>query len=463
MDSIKTGRLLSLLKKSLGTIQGVPDLTWLDAKAIFQQPTILVLANYIYSHMGKNSISADIPPSSRESKMEELVKRFTSGLTPLARLSKRSTEANCVTLIGSTGFLGPQIVKFLLLDSRISSVYCLNRGEDAKDRTLSTLGQTLPNHDMGKLQFLRADLGKPFFGLDGLAWESISSNSTHLIFNAWNPNFSLPIQSFTPFLQGLRTSIDMSASRNQPPHIVFVSSIAAIGSWPHVHDGAQCIPETPASANMQAMCNGYGESKCIGEQILTAGNKFHGIPVSIVRAGQIGGFEDPTVGAWPRQGWLYNLFKASHHLGSFPESVAPFDWIPVDTFAKGIANLCRDDDKVGGVKVYNMVHPKPAPWRMIYSILTAKYGLKAGVESLPSWLDRLEETTRGVTEPKAGVGISKIYDFLRSLKHGREFDMACDNANAAMILGEVVPLDEDLLEQWFKPWVLNFPGAKGKI
>lgn len=300
MDSIKTSRLLQLLKKSLSTVDDTTKPHWLDAKAIFQHSTILVLPNYIYSNMRKKTVSTDETGLSyRECKMTGLLEEFTSGLTPLAKLSPRTTETGAVALIGSTGFLRPQILKHLILSPRISSVYCLNRSEDAKERTLSSVSQELSEQGIDKVQFLRADIGEPKFGLDGSSWESISSNCEHIIFNAWNPNFSLPIQSFRAFLQELRTSIDMSVFSHRRPHIIFVSSVAAIGSWPHVHDDTVNIPERPATANNQAMYNEYGESKCVGEQILTAGNKFHGIPVSIVRAGQIGGFECPTAGIWP--------------------------------------------------------------------------------------------------------------------------------------------------------------------
>lgn len=149
-------------------------------------------------------------------------------------------------------------------------------------------------------------------------------------------------------------------------------------------------------------------------------------------------------------------------MSSFPESVAPLDWIPVDIFARGISDLCQNYSTSTEVQVYNMVHPKPGSWRTVYSVLTSKYGLTARVETLPSWLDHLAKAAHGVPQLKDGMEVSRTYNFLKSLGHGREFNMACDTDKAVSVLGEVIPLDDYLLEQWFKSWAMNLHDAEIK-
>lgn len=40
--------------------------------------------------------------------------------------------------------------------------------------------------------------------------------------------------------------------------------------------------------------------------------------------------------------------------------------------------------------------------------------------------------------------------------------MACDTDKAVSVLGEVIPLDDYLLEQWFKSWAMNLHDAEIK-
>lgn len=84
--------------------------------------------------------------------------------------------------------------------------------------------------------------------------------------------------------------------------MTFISSLAAIGNWPILHPGKPLIPESPAQDSNVTMRMGYGESKNVAEQILTHANKICGIPVSIIRAGQIGGALKIALESWPSQG-----------------------------------------------------------------------------------------------------------------------------------------------------------------
>jgi thioester reductase-like protein len=151
-----------------------------------------------------------------------------------------------------------------------------------------------------------------------------------LVFNAWDPYWGKKLADFDPFLRGIRNAIDFCASASKRPRITFVSSICAVGDWPLIHPRDPAIPEAVVQDNRSAMPNGYGESKCVAEQILAKANEVSGIPVNIVRAGQIGRLLIPSMGAWARQGWLYSVMMASKRLGTFPTHVVSLDWIPVD-------------------------------------------------------------------------------------------------------------------------------------
>src|SRR5689334_22224571 len=131
--------------------------------------------------------------------------------------------------------------------------------------------------------------------------------------------------------------------------------------------------------------------------------------------------------------------------------VQSLDWIPVDAIADEVANIVWSRPDYKAVQVFNIVHPGPVPWRLLFSTLQGKFGLKAELVSLPEWLTRL------------GAGRIKLYDFLRAMGSGREYDMFIQSGKALEVLPEVVPITEDLLATWLKGWELQCDDLKARI
>lgn len=375
--------------------------------------------------------------------MQTLLEHYTQCLPQPTRKAASSAGPNTVAIIGSTGFLGPHIVASILRKAG-SKVFCLNRSIDGEQRTISALRKVINDvPSLSRLQFLVADITKPNFGLEDAQATLLASEVDEVVFNAWDPNWSLPLEHFGPFLTAIRNAIDVCALGAKHSRITFVSSICAVGNWPREHPTQPVIPEQIIWDSRSAMAHGYGESKCIAEQLLARAHEISGLPVAIVRAGQIGGPSSPTLGAWPRQGWLYSIIRTSKMLGYFPMHVQPLDWVPVDALAEGIANVVQSRPKDKVVQVFNLVHPRPVPWSLLFKTLQGKFGFRAKLVTLPEWLTRL------------GSRRMKLYDFLQAAGSGREYDMFFQSGNASEVLPEIVPITEDLLATWLEGWNLR--------
>jgi thioester reductase-like protein len=365
-----------------------------------------------------------------------------------------SAHQKIVAVVGTTGFLGPYIVAALLRTRAEPKIVCINVSVDGEQRTTAALANigVDASSRVSHLRFLIADIAEPatWTAQDGL----LAFEVDELIFNAWNPNWSLPLQSFEPLLRAMRNAIDYCTSSSRRPRMVFISSICAVGEWPRKHPGEPLIPENVAWDRSSAMAHGYGESKCIAEQLLARAHAVSGLRVAIVRAGQIGGPAMSAAarsGVWPVQGWLLSLVRASEKTGCWPTHVQPLDWVPVDALAEGVANIAGTTPNGRAVQVFNMVHPRPAPWQLLLDALQDRFGLRAKGVSLPQWLDRLEP------------GALKLYGFLRAAKSGREYDMAFENQNALAVLPDVMPITEDLLEAWLQGWNLKVRDVKARM
>jgi hypothetical protein len=213
------------------------------------------------------------------------------------------------------------------------------------------------------------------------------------------------------------------------------------------------IPEAQITDNNVAMHMGYGESRCVAERVLLqVAHKQCGIPVSIIRTGQIGGPSSISGECLPVQGWLLTLCRASRALGALPMNVAPADWLPVGVLAQQISDVVMNGGCRVGYRVLNLVHPDVQPWDLFLETLINRFGLDAEKIGLPEWLNRLEEKARSDTEEQGKLLALKIADFMRSLDDGME-DMRCVGENIGEVSTvEAEPLSMGLLEQWLRGW-----------
>ncbi|RYN86373.1 hypothetical protein AA0119_g12956 [Alternaria tenuissima] len=371
------------------------------------------------------------------------------------RIDASSVRQKTIAVIGTTGFVGPYLLASLLQTHTGSNILCINRRADGEQRTLAALGGIAGHCSSrcSRVRFLVADITRQDVGMGPLQDELLASAVDEVIFNAWNPHWGLPLESFQPLLSAVASVIGFCTSSPRQPRITFISSVCAVGEWPRQHPEQRLIPERVVWDSASAMRHGYGQSKCIAEQLLAHAHAVSGLSVAIVRAGQIGGPARSSTAhsIWPVQGWLFSIIKASARTGYWPAHVQPLDWIPVDALAEGVARVVYQESRAKDVQVLNMMHPQPAPWRLLFATLQSRFGLRAEEVSLPEWLDALEP------------GALKLDTFLRAAGSGKEYDMAVERGNASALLPEVAPITEGQLVAWIRGWDLQLRPNRAKI
>jgi hypothetical protein len=129
------------------------------------------------------------------------------------------------------------------------------------------------------------------------------------------------------------------------------------------------------------------------------------------------------------------------------------DWIPVDALAEGITNITLSQPSNNdATKVYNMMHPNPAPWVLLHNVLAKKFGLAVKGVTLPQWL--------GLLEPK----VFKMHGFMAAAGEGREQEaMVFHNKNALEMLPKVENLTAKQIEVWLKGWKLRLGEARARL
>ncbi|KAF2832434.1 putative NRPS-like enzyme [Ophiobolus disseminans] len=454
LDSVMISVLLNNLKAGLGESSPNSDFEWLDTRTVYHNSSLSRLTDVLFHYLNSGNHPGFGVTQSRTGAMKDLIFKYTQGIPALSTTVNESKGPYTVALVGSTGYLGPQILRSLMADRNVASIYCLNRSVDARERTTQELKKFGDDTTLkfDRVKFLLVDIGMPQLGLSTHDFAKLSQEVNTTVYNAWRPDLSLPLSSFEkPFFSGLRTIIDWSCTNPQRSRIVFISSIAAVGEWSKVFPHEPITPEAQIADTNVAMHMGYGESKCVAERVLQVAHEQCGIPVSIVRTGQIGG---SSTGHMPEQGWLLALCRTSKVLGVLPTHVAAVDWLPVDVLAQQISDVAAANESHDKYCVYNLVHREAQPWSLFLDTLSDRFGFGVERIGLPEWLYRLEERAREDAEGKYKLEALQLADFLRSLGEGRE-DMRCVCENIKGVSKvEVGPLSVELLEQWVRGWNL---------
>ncbi|KAK7190955.1 ochratoxin A non-ribosomal peptide synthetase [Paraphaeosphaeria sporulosa] len=346
--------------------------------------------------------------------MEGLVQKYSQGLEKLSTPVKEDIGPRNVALVGSTGYLGPHLLASILELPSIASVYWLNSGSTVEKTLKSTGYQEI--ECSRSIQFFVANLSSAKLGLSDGDFSEVSVKVDTIMHNSWHPSFSLSLSFFEkPFLLGLRKIVDWARRRPTPPRFVFISSIAGVGNWSKVVPSQPHIPESRIEDPDVAMHMGYGESKRAGQHMLQIAHDVCGIPISVVRIGQICGPSTQSGGKWPTQGWLLAIDTTSKALGALPTRVAPVNWIPADALATQITLVVTHASTSVEYHVFNVVYPDVASWELFLNVLRNRFSVDAGRISLPEWLNRLEERANlNLEEQKKYVAL-RFSDFLRSM------------------------------------------------
>jgi len=473
LDSEQIVEIVFNLKRNLSS-QTDNSVEWIGTRTIFRDSTVAGLSRTIQSFLNDGRIPEEDLNLSRSRLVDDALARFSEGLLAKPSQPKPSKPVSSVAVIGSAGYLGRYIVATLIKDPNISRVYCLSRSssyEDAKAKHEAMLLEVDPSIGssslLEKLDFLTIDLEKPSLGLSAEDAERVFHEVGAVVLNAWKSNFVLPLRSFEIFLRGTRETINLAASAPHQVRIVFVSSLAAVGTLAR----KTAVPEELVQDPLAAFNNGYGQSKLAAERILAAAHEQSGVPVTVARVTQIGG---PTSGSgngkWADQGWISAIVKTAKTIDLAPIDGPAIDWLPVDTVAdmlhKSVVATTGESDNGPLLKFYNFTHPTPQPWDLLVEVLRESLGVRH-TAPLKEWIERLRDLRNKGEEDRAKMPAVTLLDYYEEEYgangagsgggEGKGKTAAAYEISSTvkdLLEVEVKPLDKEVLKTWLEGWDL---------
>ena len=377
----------------------------------------------------------------------------------LSRLSGPRDETptgrpDIIMLTGSTGALGSYLLDSFLKASNVKRVYCVGRAATMERQAeINTSRGLSTDFDSSRVEFFKADLTAPLFGLEESIFQEISTTVTRIMHCAWPVDFNLSLQSFLPQLHGVHALIDFAASPKHPKSIFFISSIASVGNWP----GPEPVPEILLWDFSLPLSTGYAESKFLAEQLLLGSTSL--VDISICRVGQIAGPALSDKGVWKPAEWLPSLIKSSKYLKLLPESLSSsmtdLDWIPVDLLSTALVELALLPQKESA-RVYHAVNPRTCGWKTLLSPIRDRLGAEE-VKIVPfgEWVEALRKSASETFEKQdfdRNPAI-KLLDFFEGLPRAKMPRLdTVETRKRSRVLREMRAVEAGDMERWMRQW-----------
>lgn len=466
LDSVQTVELARLLKAGLKPSFG--ELKWLTGQTIFDFPCVANLADALETFLTQDEPVHGDNQQVATSLVENMIGKYTremalpqNGIPPLPR----SRELNII-LTGSTGSLGMRLLQCLLTSPDVSHVYCLDRSGDTARARIQAAIPSL-NLDSSRVSFHRSQYGELTLGLSEEIYDVLSREVDAVIHNAWKVDFNHSLSSFEPVhIRGVWNFIRFSQLSARRPRIMFVSSIASVGNYHEVKKADQPVPEQILENPNIAQQMGYGQSKYVAERILAEAPSKAGVPVTLLRAGQIAGpigvWPEAVGPAWNKSEWLPSIVETSKNLGYVPSDVSAMDWFPVDVLAKTIADDLMLHDLLSGppgsmpATVYNLANPHLAPWSTVVNTVQKRLGGEASCPAIPwfDWIERVKSHDVNNETDLSRFPVLKMLRFFEVVERhdGKSRLETTHTRNVSKTMQGLEPVKPEWMEMWMDQW-----------
>ncbi|KAL8679483.1 MAG: hypothetical protein Q9186_004259 [Xanthomendoza sp. 1 TL-2023] len=390
MDSLLVLELIHNLNLAVGKSS-------IDPATIYTHPTLASLSTLLQPDTQPRTVVTKT--DDRCSQMRAVLDGFALDM-PLAK----PRSARVAILTGSTGGLGTYLLKSLIKHAGFTKIYCLNRSAQLPAQKI--------DH---RMEFIRCDFSDPQLGLSQTVYDKLLHSVTHILHNAWQVDFNLPLKSFHEHLLGVRHFIDFAAASTRHAHIFFISSVASV-----LNGASDTVEEKVFNDFNMAQPMGYGESKHIAERLLHRAGLESNVSSTICRVGQIAG-PIYSGGMWNKREWLPSMIASSKYLGCIPSYLGPMDridWVPIDQVSQVAVELFTMNRGPGTptTQVFHLVNPSETYWPELLPVVQDYLGSEIRAVPLSEWVQKLRESLFCVEAVDRNPA-AKLVDFFGARVH----------------------------------------------
>ncbi|KAJ7880350.1 L-aminoadipate-semialdehyde dehydrogenase [Mycena olivaceomarginata] len=386
VDSLQGTRIRNVCQKDL----------FLSGYTLGQNGDVFRLADHILSLQAGNASQTD--GDQHEAQMAGYVQVHKPSAE---RNEAPGRDARVVVLTGATGSLGAHILHQLVSSSSSHADSVQRITESMKTRKLPLPGDKLVSY--------AANPNAPLLGLTESEYNAIRDEVTDVIHNAWPVNFVLSLQSYDEHIGGA---------------VNLINPLPRVASRP--------VPRTFSPAPSTAASTGYARSKWVVEKLCQRAAAVSGVPVGVLRIGQMVG--DSVTGVW-------NETEGRKPVFFFVPLFTHPSWLPVDYAGKGIAEVFLASHPAKSAIVYHIVNP---------TLRTA--GLEFETVDRTQWVERLSKSDPdGQKNPT--IKLLPFFQMRYGKAHRQPMVFSTEaTAKAAPSIGASPPISPDLVAKWVLHW-----------
>lgn len=463
LDSLIALELSKSIRTGLSIYADQSKLSFITTLMLFRYPTIRGLAGAIALRLLGDSDEQH--SQTLNANIEKMIKAYTPSANPQKTSTKPAKQAGLhIGLIGSTGFLGKQLLAHLFQRPEVAKITCIDRNMSAQQshRQLLISVDTKPQLEFKTMSL--ADMSLVEIHKHRDVYESMDG----IIYSAWTVNFNQPLAFFESQIRALSALCTSLVSCERSPRLFFVSSISS-SIENTSHDTKDIIiPEDVLHNASAPMPMGYAQSKYVAERILAKFAHYTGLRVTILRLGQIAGpvvdnirdIDNPSSAVWNEREWFPSMMRSSANLGFIPSDLEPVDWIPVDILTRGIGELVFHDlisESISTLQIYNVVNPHQVPWSELVPVVREKMASACKLVPLEMWIKKLksEELQHLASEKYPAL---KLLDYLQATlkEYGQERKIIMNNTKqASATFDQMQPVSKEWIGMWLSSWGLS--------
>ncbi|SJK99612.1 related to LYS2  len=444
VDSLQATRIRNSLQKELelGTHS-------LGQTIVYEHPSVEKLADYILQLQSGGTHAVE---SGHETVMLALLDKWSAKVgthTTRAVVLPKPTDARVILLTGATGSLGAHILSQLTASSSIRKVVCLSRAK-SHDGSLERIRESVTARkvsvDEAKVTSYAANSSEPLLGLTEEEYGALRDEVTDVIHNAWPVNFVLNIESYDSHIGGAVNLINLCLESpfTEPASFAFSSSISC-------RQGSrdETCSEDFSTSPSTAAGMGYAQSKWVVEKLCERAAQKSGVPVSVLRIGQMVG--DSVHGIWNKTEAWPLMFKSANTIGALPVVDENPSWLPVDFAGKSIVEVVLNATKPA-TAVYHIVNPNTsAHWKDILGGLEAS-GVSFERLDKNKWVERLAKSDEdGRKNPT--IKLLPFFHMRYGPSHRKPMVFLTEETTKiAPILKKAPAVNRELVAKWVAHW-----------
>ena len=339
MDSLQATKLRRLLK---GSVRATHSAFGSESGNLL--PVANIADDFVYRYPSIASLVDALFPKKATTNGVLTETQLFDQLVDQYTVRKGDTRDKAVVLTGATGSLGSFFLGQLLADDSVSRIICLNRSGkgdalQAQKRALSSRNISFSDDSWAKVDVHQTNTAAQWLGLNKEDYESLATQTTHIVHMAWPMNFKMNLGSYDASFKTLWNLVELARTARfyyptRKPRLLFISSISTVGNYPSL-SGQRIVPEIIPDHPASTLDLGYAKAKLVCEKMIQrAASDYPELEAGVVRVGQIAGARG---GYWNPNEHFVAVCASSKKLGKFPDlhGVSPVS-IPVFTFLTNV-------------------------------------------------------------------------------------------------------------------------------